>query len=125
MTKLADGIRRTDEQVAKLTGYDSPNFLSRSRLIPRVRIDRTREGLLVQIDEPLRAICDGRVPRPPLSYQSIGQFLRDLRADITRRRKENHDEFLKRRWNSELILKREQSSLLDWIEQQLDRVPTL
>jgi hypothetical protein len=125
VTKIADGKRRTDAQVATVTGYQTASFLQRIRLIPWLRIDRTTDGLSFQIDEPLRAICDGRLPRPTLSYQSVDQFLRDLRAELTRRRKENHDEFQKRRWNSELILKREQTSLLDWIEQQLDRVPLL
>ena len=125
ITKVADGTRRTDDQVGKVIGYQTPSFLQRIRLIPWLRIDRTPEGLMFQIDEPLRAICEGRLPRPTLSYQSTDQFLRNLRAEITRRRKENHDEFLKRRWNSELILKREQTSLLDWIEQELDRVPSV
>lgn len=123
ITKIADGTRRTDAQVAKATGYQSASFLHRIRLIPWLRIDRTVDGLMFHIDEELRAICDGRRPRAPLSYKSIDHFLRTLRAEITRRRKENHDEFLKRRWNSELILKREQTALLDWIEQQLDQVP--
>jgi hypothetical protein len=124
--KVADGKRRTDAQVATVTGYQTASFfLQRIRLLPWLRIDRTPEGLMFHIDEPLRAICEGRLPRPTLSYQSTDQFLRNLRAEITRRRKENHDEFLKRRWNSELILKREQTSLLDWIEQELDRVPSL
>lgn len=127
LTRIADGTRRTDAQLVKLTGFRdiAGSLLDRIRLLPWLRIDRTPDGLAFHIDEPLRAICEGRLPRPALSYQSMNQFLRNLRAEITRRRKENHDEFLKRRWNSELILKREQTSLLDWIEQQLDRVPPL
>ena len=124
--KLTDGRRRTEAQIATLTGHQTAAFfLQRIRLIPWLRLDRTPEGLVFHVDEELRAICEGRRPRPQLSYQSIDQFLRDLRAELTRRRKENHDEFQKRRWNSELILKREQTTLLDWIEQQLDRVPPL
>lgn len=127
LTQVADGTRRTMPLLTKLTGFRDveTSFLERIRLIPWLRIDRTADGLAFHIDEPLRAICEGRLPRPTLSYQSTDQFLRNLRAEITRRRKENHDELLKRRWNSELILKREQTSLLDWIEQELDRVPSL
>ncbi len=125
VAKVADGRRRTDAQVATITGYNPQFFLARIRLIPWLRIDRTPEGLTFHVDAPLRAICDEQLPRPELAYRSINHFLRELRAEITRRRKENHDEFQKRRWNSELILKREQTSLLDWIEQQLDQVPTL
>jgi hypothetical protein len=49
----------------------------------------------------------------------------NLRAEITRRRKENHDDRQKRRWNPEDIIKRCQSELLDWIEQELDAVSKL
>jgi hypothetical protein len=125
ITMIADGVRRTDDQVAKLTGYQTASFLQRIRLIPWLHIDRTPEGLVFHIDNQLRAICEGATPRPELSYTSIAAYLRSLRDEITRRRKENHDEFRKRRWNSELILKREQTSLLDWIEEQLDRIPQL
>ena len=122
--KVADGRRRTDTQVATLTGYNPQFFLARIRLIPWLRIDRTPAGLAFHIDEELRAICEGRLPRPSLSYESIDHFLRTLRAEIMRKRKENRDEREKTRWDSRLILTRVQSDLLDWIEQQLDRVPT-
>jgi hypothetical protein len=124
LDQIADDTRRSDAQLAKITG-DVPVFLQRVRLIPWLTIDRTIEGTVFRIDTHLRAICDGAVPRPELSYTSMSAYLRSLREEITRRRKENHDENQKRRWNSELILKREQTTLLDWIEQQLDRVPSL
>lgn len=42
-----------------------------------------------------------------------------LRAEIYRRRKENHEKELKRGWNPEPVLKLRQAELLDWIEGQL------
>jgi hypothetical protein len=119
---VADGERRTDAQLAKIVGGIKA-FLNRVRLLPWLEIDRTVEGTTFQINRPLRAICESAAPCPALSYQSFAEYFHTLRAELTRRRKENHDEFLKRRWNSELIIKREQTALLDWIEQQLDRVP--
>lgn len=120
---VADGLRRSDVVLAKMTG-DVPQFLQRVRLVPWLTIDRTTDGTVFRIDAWLRAICDGAAPRPELSYGSVDTFLRSLRDDITRKRKENHDERQKARWNSQLILTRVQSDLLDWIEEQLDRVPT-
>jgi len=49
---------------------------------------------------------------------------KNLRTEITKRRKENHDDRQKRRWNPEDIVKLFQSQLLDWIEQQLDEMST-
>jgi hypothetical protein len=121
---LADGARRTDAQVIAIVGTDDVHaFLQRICLIPWLSIDRTVAGTTFVVDHDLRAICEGRAPRPALGHQSIRAYLQSLRHEIARRRKENHDEFRKRNWNSELILKREQTSLLDWIEEQLNQVP--
>lgn len=124
LDQVADDVRRSDRQLAKVIG-DVPRFLKRVRLIPWLTIDRTIDGTVFRIDPQLRAICDGAIPRPELSYTSIAAYLRSLREEITRKRKENRDEREKTRWDSRLILTRVQSDLLDWIEQQLDRVPTL
>ena len=110
--------------LAKRAGH-VPEFLQRVRLIPWLTIDRTAEGPVFHIDEQLRAICDGLRPRPELSYTSLADYLHRLRDEITRKRKENRDEREKARWDSRLILTRVQSDLLDWIEQQLDQVPSL
>lgn len=55
-------------------------------------------------------------------YSTI-KSLRLLRAEIIRRRKENHDALNRRKWCPEAISKREQSELLNWIERQLDMIP--
>jgi hypothetical protein len=49
-------------------------------------------------------------------------FLKNLRKEITRRRKENHAQKQQRIWNVENILKLELIDLLDWIEDELDKV---
>jgi len=119
---VADGERRTDAQlIAK--GFDVQHFFQHIRFLPWLAIDRTPAGTTFVIDQELRAICEARMPRPALGHQSIRAYLENLRSEIARKRKENHDEFRKRKWNSELILKREQSALLDWIDEQLLKVP--
>jgi hypothetical protein len=121
---VADGARRTDAELAAAGCDHVEAFLQRVRLVPWLAMDRTAAGTTFTIDHDLRAICEARAPRPALGHQSIRAYLLALHAEIARRRKENHDEFRKRKWNSELILKREQTALLDWIEEQLMKVPT-
>lgn len=48
--------------------------------------------------------------------------VRQLRAEIARRRKANHDERMKRNWNPDAILKIEQTNILDWIESELEKI---
>jgi hypothetical protein len=112
LDRVLDGKRRTDSELTRIAPMPGPDFLQRVRLIPWVTVDRTAEGTILHADQPLRDICEGHRPRPTLDGgQSIAEFLRHLRAEIRRRRKENNDEFHKRKWNSELILKREQTGL--------------
>lgn len=80
---------------------------------------RTVPEVYRELRVPLGQARPGPAANDP---HSIGMLLRQLRAEITRRRKENKDQRAKRNWNSELILKREQSDLLDWIETELDRL---
>jgi hypothetical protein len=64
-------------------------------------------------------------PQPKLNETpGIIGFLTTLRAEITRKRKANHDERQKRNWNPDPMRLREQSLLLDWIETELDRSTT-
>jgi hypothetical protein len=129
--ELADGVRRSDAQISKITGRADParEFVPRVRLIPWLTIDRTVEGTIFRINEPLRAICEGHRSYPELEFKSISDYLHELRTELTRRRKKNNDERIDRmkqvRWNHTAIDRRQQTDLLDWIEDQLDRVPTL
>ena len=125
---LADGVRRTDKDLAKMLGKlaAASSFLARVRLIPWLTVDRNADGTMFTIDDSLRAICDGRAPRPALSFQSWVAFHLALRAELKSRREANNDpRNFYRGWRSEMIIKRQQTDLLDWIEEQLDRVRPL
>lgn len=119
---LADGQPHSDDEISRVAGF-LERFLHRVTLIPWLTIERANHQTTFKIDRELRDICEDRVPRPDLNSFSVVGFLKNLRADLTRRRKENSDERQKRRWNPDNLDKREQSKLLDWIETELDRVP--
>jgi hypothetical protein len=121
--KLADGDFHTAREWNKTFPQGHSSALS---VIPWLTIEWNKENRVkLTVDEELRAICEGRMPRPEINGFSVQAFLRQLRGEITRRRKENHDERMKRRWNPDDILRREQTNLLDWIENELDRVPPI
>lgn len=120
--KVADGQRHPDRELERIVG-DVLNFLKYVYLIDWLTIDRTREGTVFTIDQALRDICEGRVPRPSLEGFTWRGFLTHLRAEIARRRKENADAFRAVRWQPDEIDKRQQSNLLDWIERELSRIP--
>jgi hypothetical protein len=101
-------------------------------LIPWLKVERIAKpdqnsrdtiNIKVTIDHELRAICEDRAPRPELNYKTRAEFYKELRAHITRSRKENHDRKRQSRWEPEAISMRHQSELLDYIEDMLDRVP--
>jgi len=124
--RVGDGTQRSEGELRRAAhqfDVDLTKLLWSVPFIPWVMMERDEAGTTFTIDEELRAICEGRAPRPELEGRSIRDFVRTFRAELTRRREENHDAFHKRKWNSELILKREQSRLLDWIEEQLNRLP--
>jgi len=139
LTRSSRNHQRLVDRIAKVSGTpqtvgdlgtcfglkdaETRRFLHDAALLPWVRLDRSGDAYTILVDDDLRNICEGRVPRPALGNQSIRAYLQSLRTEITRRRKENHDDFRQRKWNSELILKREQTALLDWIEEQLMKVP--
>jgi hypothetical protein len=94
-------------------------------LIPWLTIERSNDNAAIKlvIDTELRAICEARSPRPEFNGQSLAGFFKELRATITRRRQENNDNRSKAKWHPDQVSKREQSDLLDYIEQELDRAP--
>jgi hypothetical protein len=124
---VADGTHRSDSVLQRAIRSQGSlrieDFFRTIRLIPWLAITRDDTGTTLTIDEELRAICDGRTPRPALGGRSITAFLNHLRAEIQRRRKENHDEYKKKKWVSDLIAKRTQTLLLDWIEEELNTLP--
>jgi hypothetical protein len=125
LEKAADGQPRSDRELQRLVGCAPDDFIRFVRFIPWATMTRTHAptSTMFTIDQELRDICEGRVPRPILEGRSIQDFLRHLRAEIIRRRKENHDAKRQVGWNSYNIMTREQTDLLNWIETELDRVP--
>jgi hypothetical protein len=125
LEKAADGQPRSDRELQRLVGCAPDDFIRFVRFIPWATMTRTHAptSTMFTIDQEFRDICERRIPRPALAGQSIQNFLRHLRAEIIRRRKENNDERRRVRWNSDAIMSREQTDLLNWIETELDRVP--
>ena len=122
LAKVADGKRRTDQELERVVG-NVLNYLKWFYLVPWVVIDRTSVGTTFTIDQELMDICEGKAPRPVLNGFSIRGFLKHLRSEIIRRRKENNDERYRRKWSVDSTLMVEQTAILDWIEAELDRVP--
>ena len=97
--------------------------LRAAHLIPWLRITRHGNRFKQEIDQELRAICEARAPRPELNGWSLRAWTCNLRVMITQKRKENHDERMKKRWQPEEVVRRKQTELLDWIENELDKLP--
>ena len=126
--KLADGMRHEPLRVAThITLSGIPTNITGLRalhLIPWLKITRHDDNTVtLEIDQELRAICEARAPRPELNGWSLRAWSKNLRRMIEQKRKENHDERMKKRWQPEEVVTRRQTELLDWIESELDRVP--
>ena len=53
---------------------------------------------------------------------AIAARLSDFRKEIDRRRKENHEKRNARNWNPEPVIKLELIRILDWIEEELEKI---
>jgi hypothetical protein len=127
---LADGQPRSREQIVRvLERHETQRleeFLRTIHFIPWLAVTRTAAGYVLQIDPLLRALCEGLAPRPALpDGQPVYVFLRHLRSEITRRRKENNEGYRKLKWNTEASLKKDMHALLNWIEDELTKVDTV
>jgi hypothetical protein len=98
------------------------NFLSNLGRLPWVNIDRNQDGIEVSVDRGLYELIERHKVRSVFDGRSVLGELRELRAELIRRRKANHDERKKHNWNPEVIITREQTLLLDWIEERLDAI---
>ena len=122
LEQAADGQRRSDRDLARVVG-DVLNFLKYVRFIPWLSIDRTPDGTMFTVDAELRAICEARAPRPDLEGFTVRGFLKQVRVEIARQRKEANDLYRKANWKVHEVNALKQSELLNWIEDQLDRIP--
>lgn len=116
--ELGDGIERSSEQIRRiLTQHETQRleeFLRTVHFLPWFAVRRTGEQYRFTIDRNLRAICDGLAPRPELpNSQSIAAFFTTLGEESDRRRKENHCEYRRRRWNPDETIKQDLIKLLD------------
>jgi len=124
LERLADG--QWHELRAHVTPPGMPatiHGLRAAHLIPWLKITRDGNRVRQEIDQELRAVCEARAPRPELNGWSLSAWARNLRMTITQRRKGNHDERMKKRWQPEEVVLRRQTELLDWIENELDKLP--
>jgi hypothetical protein len=110
-------------KTCKRCGYRWVPRLATVRICPACKSEHW--DTLRTTDQGLRTDLVEKSLRRPSSpvdtqLQALRGRLADLRREITRRRKANHDERLKHNWNPEAIVTREQTEMLDWIEDQLD-----
>jgi hypothetical protein len=125
---VADGTHRSDAALRRAIRHHAPleveSFLQAIRLIPWLTIMRDEVGTTFTIDDELRAICDSRAARPEVGFVgTVAQFAKHLRDEIKRKRKEANDAKRGRVWNSELVNTRALVNLLDWVEEQLTKLP--
>jgi hypothetical protein len=93
-------------------------------MVPWIKINREgNKTVTIHIDEELKAICEGRAPRPEINGWSYRAWFKNLRETIIQRRKENNDARLKKNWSTDQVSKAEQTDLLNWVEKELDKIP--
>jgi len=128
ISKFAEkGVPITDEEICSEVGIAN-NQLALDKLlhslahIPWLTVEKQEAGRLFRIDAELKTICEWRQPREELGGISHAEFYANMRQEITRRRKENNAQKLRRNWNHEGTLKIELIRLIDWIESELDKI---
>jgi hypothetical protein len=113
------------DEIARHLGYAETTYEQaisrRLTLIPWLKMISERGGIRFEIDHELREICSCRQPRPNLGGISIAAFLRHIRTEISRRKKEEQDTRVKAQWTSERVRFKFAFELLEWIQGELDR----
>jgi hypothetical protein len=93
--------------------------------VPWLEILTVHGGWKFKVDEDLYEICEGLRKRPELGGQSVAERLQELqglRHEIIKRRKANREKDTL--WQPDQIVKVEQSKLLNYIEETLDKLST-
>jgi hypothetical protein len=122
--QVADGQFRTHADFEQVVGTSrSRRFLDKVALIPWLTITRSPTGVTLTINHELRTICEWQQAQPQASgsTQPVAAFLHHLRTEIVRRRHAARDGY--RAWRADNINTLQQSKLLDWIEEELDKLP--
>jgi len=101
-------------------------FLEGVAMTPWVTVKSIGHRFQFIIDTELKEICEGVRPLPkPCGWtaQKTIDFLTALRRGITQKREAAHIGRHRQRWNPDRTIKAEMVGLLDWIEQELAKLP--
>lgn len=109
--------------IGTTSSHTAVNFISQVQLLPWLTINTVKDGYTFVVDHELREICEARRHRPQLGT-SYNAFLKNMRREITRRREEANAQRAKRNWQHDAVLKMELVRLLNWIETELDKLPS-
>jgi hypothetical protein len=127
-------VKEMDERFAALGGRRPDNTrtlcIACAYHVPWLRIIKGKDdaGVWFQfmVDAELKAVCERARALPELdgwSAERLLMFLRDMRAEIARKRKDAHAERRRRNWNLNAVITKELEVLLRWIEDQLETLP--
>lgn len=97
-------------------------LLLKCEFLPWVRVQQDENGYVFTIDTRLRMICELSQSDHRLPARSLGDFFYSLRAEIAKRRRDGASARKQRRWNPDGIIKAELIELIQWIEDELDKV---
>lgn len=132
--RLADGKTHSVVDIAKVIDRGDRSvevFLSRVKMLPWLTVEKvgvssvlTSRGknagsYRLTVDEGLRAICDGRAPRPKVSGGIPPAKLKQIMDEFHRLRKENNEKKNNRPINLSNVLKVDMISAANWIEEAL------
>ena len=99
-------------------------FLASAQLVDWVVITKDPAGKFwFTIDRELRDICEGRRERPELGGFTLRDWFKNLRGEISRRRREYKEARNKRMWVSRTANLLDHVELLDWIESEFEKIP--
>jgi hypothetical protein len=104
------------------SGASKDLFLRLAEMLPWATTERSAAGVHLIIDHYLKAVCEGRAPRPALAGASITSALEKLGKEIHRKRKENHEFDSTRNWGLSRTRISDQKILLNWIEEELAKL---
>jgi len=122
---LADSSVQSPQQIAEAYGSSSESsiemFLRMAAMLPWCSIIKLENGYRFDVDWDLKAFCDNHTPGAVGKF-SLVDHLRNIRAKITQLREEEHIERTRRTWNT--VLSPQLIKILDFVEVELDKIPT-
>lgn len=118
----------TPDQIKDVSGCHSVkgvySFLHRAAILPWLTVMKNRDGnYTFTIDYDLKEICDRHQPGA-VGELSLADHLAHIHKEIREMRERNKIERERRRWNPESTVKAELLAILDYVENELDRIPS-